>query len=229
MSVWETLGFGKGKEADAPVQQVQLVAPVAETKVEETPAPMTSQADWFKPADTDAKGVEFDPTTLFDTDPAKLQEAIGNLNFMQGMLTPDVMSKIEAGGQEGVQATLQLVNKSNQNVMAAAMQASAKMVESAVAKVTPVMDQKVTQHLRQQSVEATLKEANPVFASPAGEFMLTAVRDAMMKKYPNATSAELKDNAQQFIQDIITVGSPVKAAEQKDIMATNWGDFLTAK
>lgn len=227
MSVWEKMGFGGGNKDAAPVQQVQLVAPVEPAAKEpEAPAPLTSQADWFKPADTDAKMVELDPTSLFDTDPAKLAEAIGGLNFMQGAITPDLMAKIEAGGQEAIQATMQMVNKSNQNVMTAALQASAKMVESAVAKVTPVMDQKVSQQLKQQSVEATLRESNPVFATPSGEFLLTAVRDAMMKKYPNATSAEIKDNAQQFIKDIITVGSPAKPNDKKDVMATDWGAFL---
>jgi hypothetical protein len=228
---------GNSAQAAQPAQPAQTppasqvpagqTAPATEA-TKEAPAPLTTQADWFKPADTDAKPIEFDPSKLFTADPEKLQEAIGNLNFLQGAVTPDVMSKIEAGGPEATQTMLGLLNRTAQQTMQASMQAAAKMVESAVAKAMPVVDGKVSQHLKSQQVESAIRESSPVFQSPAGEFMLNAVRDAMLAKFPNATTAEIKDNAKQLILDMITVGGPQKTVQDptKDIMGTDWGHFL---
>ena len=108
MGILETLGFNRAPAAEpAPAPQ----APQAPTtSVEPEPAPLTKQAEWFKPAETDHKPVEFDPTKLFNANPEELQKAIGGLNFVQSAVTPEVMQKIQAGGEEATQATLSLVN-----------------------------------------------------------------------------------------------------------------------
>lgn len=227
MSIWEKIGFTSNKTEQAPQQVIMQAAPATET-TPEPPAPLTAQGDWFKPADTDAKPVELDTSKLFSTDPEQLAQAIGGINFMQGAITPELQAKIEAGGPEATQAMMAIVNKSNQSVMQASMQASAKMIENALAKAAPVMDQKVSEQFKHRAVETAIREANPVFATQGGEFMLSALRDAMLKKFPNATSAEIADNAKQFVADFIKVGSPQEAKQDpnKDIMGTDWGAFL---
>lgn len=227
MSFWDTIGFGnKSNEPAQPtiiVQQTsEPVAPVEEV------APLSTQGDWFKPADTDVKPVELDTSKLFTTDPAQLAAAIGGLNFMEGALTPDLQAKIEAGGPEATQAMMAIVNKSNQSVMTAALQANAKMIENALAKAAPVMDQKMSAQLRSREVEDAIRGANPVFASAGGEFMRQSLRDVMIKKFPNATTAEVADYARQFIEEVRTVGGPQEAKQDpnKDIMGTDWGTFL---
>lgn len=226
MSFWDKLGFNSGS-SNQPATVVVQQAPEQKEEVKEEPAPMEAQAGWFKPADTDAKQEEFDASKLFNADPAKLQEALGNLNFFQGSLTPDVMAKIEAGGQEGVQATLALVNKSNQQVMAAALQASSKMIEQAVSKVQPVMDQKVTQHLKAQQVETAIRDSNPVFQTEAGQFMVDALKKAFITKFPNATSQELQDNAKSFVNDFIKLGGPQTEAPKGAKADTDWNAILS--
>lgn len=230
MSLWDTLGFGNKSNEPAPQQVIVQQAPEP-TPVEPEAAPFSKQAEWFTPAETDAKPVEFDTSKLFNSDPAQLAEAIGGLNFIQGAVTPELQARIEAGGPEATQAMLSIVNKSNQSVMQAALQANAKMIENALAKAAPVYDQKVQQQFKSREIEEAIRESNPVFASPSGKFMLDAVRDAMLKKFPNATSAQIADNAKTFISEMIQVGGPqeVKQDPNKDIMGTDWGSFLATK
>lgn len=227
MSLWDTLGFGKAADP-APQTVVVQQAPAAEQAPAEV-APLSTQGAWFTPAETDAKPVELDTSKLFTTDPAQLAAAIGNIDFTQGAVTPELAAAIEAGGPGATQALVAIMQKSTQQVMHASMQATAKMVEGAMAKAAPVMDQKMAAQMRSREVESAIRESNPVFGTEGGKMMLISMRDAMLAKFPNATSAEIADNAKSFIAELVKVGGPQEAKQDpnKDIMGTDWGTFLT--
>lgn len=230
-NVWDAMGFG-AKAEPAPTVIVQAAPDPAAVAAGEAAkageAPLVKQGEWFKPAETDVKPFELDTSKLFNSDPKQLSEAVGQLNFMQGMITPDIRTKIEAGGPEATDTMLALINRVGQQTMSAAMQASAKMVETAMAKAAPAMDQKVSEQLRSQRVEDAIKESNPVFASAGGKFMLDAVKTAMLAKFPNASTQEIKDNAQTLIADMLKVGGPKEEVvdKNKDIMGTDWNKIL---
>lgn len=223
MGILETLGFSRPAATEQqPTQQVPAQTPQAP---EAEPAPLTTQAEWFKPAETDHKPVEFDPTKLFNANPEELQKAIGGLNFVQSAVTPEVMQKIQAGGEEATQATLSLVNSVAQQTMQASMQASTKMIEAALAKAAPAFQAKISEQTRSERIESAIKEASPIYNSPASEFIVQALKDRFTAKYPNATAEEWRQMAAGYAQDLVKVGSP-KQEQSQEAPSTDWARFL---
>jgi hypothetical protein len=203
------------------------VQPGGEAKPAE-PAPLSNALSWFTPSEKDAKPEVFDPTKLIDHSPEAQQEfqrAVGGLNFMDGVATPEVMEKIQAGGPEAVQATVAMMNKMAQGVFQAATQAAVKINETTLAKASPHIDSKIANILRESKVESAIRDASPVLAHPSSKFMVESLKTSFQAKYPTATPAEITQLAKQYITDIIAVGTP-KPDNKTDVMATDWAKFM---
>lgn len=219
--------FRPGHTPAQPAQTVQVVAaaPADPAEVKKEPT-LDSQAELFKPADTDYKAPDFDPSQLFKVDPAEMQAALGKLNFMDG-ITNEQLQTIQAGGDGATQALLAIVNQTGQKALGMSMQTTQKMIESALAKSVSSVDQRFEHLNKTERFTAAIKEANPALASQGAAFMVESLRDAMMKKFPNATTAEIKDKVGEFMTQFTKTAAPVqqttKNGRQDD---TDWGSFL---
>lgn len=186
--------------------------------------------DWFTPAESDAKPTDFNPAALFASTPeaeAQLAQAVGKLNFMDGVATPEVMQAIQAGGDDAIKVLPQLFNKVAQNAFGAALKASMQISQTAFTKASPAIEGRVNDLLKHRQIEDAVKTANPVLNHPSGKVIADALVQSFSAKYPNATKEEIQKLANQYITDIASTGVPAKETGKQtdDIMATDWGKF----
>lgn len=198
----------------------------------EAPQGLDATKSWFTPAETDAKPSNFDPAALFATTPEAQQALlteVGKLNFIEGAATPEMITAIQAGGDDAVKALPALMNKVAQNAFAAALKASMQISQTAFAKAAPAIEGKMNDTINRRRITEAVTTANPVLSHPSGKIIADALIDSFAKKYPTASETELKELANKYITDISTVGMPQPATDKKSAskMETDWSTFMS--
>lgn len=207
-----TVPVGSG---DPPVGTVENKSPMDEYKDlwKTTPTPGTSGA----------------PKPLFDLDPVKLLEAAKTIDYSKSV-TPEQLAAISKGGEEGTQAFLAAM----QNVAATTMMHSAAttgaMVEQAVKKTRADLIKEIPGLVRGQNLRESAAEENPGFNHPAVQPIVTAMQSQFQVKHPNATTAELREMTNNYLNALSGIISPPKADTGKGGKATgdsyDWSSFL---
>jgi len=191
-----------GKLADqtpsvTPVQTPGTAANgVVPDNVETPQSPLDQFKDLWdtKPNENTPQG--FIPESI---DPAKLQEVISKVN-MTSVITPELQARINVGGEDAVKANQEALNLVAQQTLMQSTTVANKMFETQSAKlVKSIMDQ-IPGLVKEQSVNSALHKSNPIFSNPAVAPVISAVKDQLQLKNPNATADELTDMAQNFVK-----------------------------
>jgi len=172
-------------------------------------------------ADTNTKNEE----PLFNIDDRALSAAAANTNF-SGVVTPELMTRIAAGGEDGMKAMMEGMNKMSQATYAQSARATAGIVEAALAKQAKAFEAKLPDIIKGQSVSESLRESNPIFNHPAAAPMLDVLQQQLRVKNPTATQTELKDMAQKFLVSFAQAGNPTKPVNTTVNKSEDWGSFL---
>lgn len=219
---------GNGDAGRNKAPQVTVNIPNQEKQEQPKPTGLASHAGMFKSAETDYKAPDFDPTKLFDKDPKKIQEAISQINFVNGV-TAEQKAAIEAGGEGAVAAMMQLVNQVGQQAINVSMQANAGMVESAIAAAAKHVDTRFEHKTREQRIEQAIIKSNPAFANEGGKPMVDFFKGTILAKYPNATDAEIKDQITSYLKDFNDAGVPAEedtGPKTNGGADDNWSDWM---
>lgn len=134
----------------------------------------------------------------FNVDPAKIQQQANRMDFTKA-ITPELMTKINAGGSEAMSALIAAMNIVGQTVMAQSSQVNAKILEAGLDASSTRMTKKLPGLVKSQAISEALREDNPLFQNPAVTPLLDAVQEQMQRKFPNATAAEIKAHAQKYL------------------------------
>ena len=181
------------------------------------PGTSSSPLDAFKDIwQTPANQVAEQP--LFaNLDPAKLMESARQVNFAK-TLTPETMAKIQAGGPEASQAFMESMNQVAQQVYAQSAIATTKIVEQALSKTKQQYDAQLPSLVKKFSVGENLLAENPLLSNPAIQPLVGALQEQLLRKNPNASSAEIQDQVNQYLQALGTSFAPkpgpAKSAQQ---------------
>jgi hypothetical protein len=146
---------------------------------------------------------------MFQIDPAKIQEEVGKINFA-GSITPEMMGKIQAGGEDATQAFAEAMNKVAQQTFAQSMLASAKLVEGALTQANNSLDSRIESRAKQFQAANSLRESNPALSHPAAAPFITAMENQLAMKHPTATPAELTKLAQEMLSGFANVAAGKK-------------------
>lgn len=195
------------------------------------PAPAASPMDQFNELWQPAA---VDPATnqpLINIDPKQLAEAARKTDFAK-IIQPELMARVQAGGEDGSMAMMQMLNQVAQGVYAQSAFASSKMVEQAVAKAREQFNSDIPAHVKKLQVSDTLRSENPIFNHPAASPILGAVESQLTVKYPNASASEITTMAKQYLEGFATaVTAPATAKAASDAAAvkskteTDWTTF----
>jgi hypothetical protein len=167
---------------------------------------------------------------LFNVDQAKMLEAARKQNFTSG-INPDLVNKVAAGGAEGVQAMMEIMNMVSQNVYAQSAFAGTKLIEGALDKSQFARSADLDTRFKSLSVSNNLAEQNPIFNNPAAKPMLDMVKNQILVKHPNASQQELTRMAQDYLTSFANEISAPQAQQQQQQQAkaaqgTDWSTFL---
>lgn len=156
-----------------------------------------------------AEGTSVPTNSFANVDPAKIMEAAGKINFTQS-LTPELLQKINAGGEGAMQAMLEAMNKVGQSSFAQAMQASIAINNRSMAEAKQQFSSELPGMFKKQAMSDSLRTENAVFSHPAVQPILEALQSQLTQKYPNATSSELAQMAKDYVTNMTGAINPVK-------------------
>lgn len=189
--------------------------------------PLDTFSDLWK---NDASAENQQNTSMFNVDPQKLAEAAGKIDFTK-VIGQDTIQTMAKGGEEGVAASMQAMNKIVQTVYAQSALATTKIVEQAVNKAQEKFNSEIPTLIKKHSVNSSLRKENPAFSHPAVQPLISALESQLAVKFPNATDTELTDMAKQYLEASMGQLVPAKKEEpgpkgKNKKQETDWSDFL---
>ena len=196
-----------------------------------SPAPAASPLDGFKdiwqtPANPDPNANQ----ALFaNLDPQKLMESAKKVNF-SGALTQENLQKIQAGGQDAIQALQESLNSVAQTVYAQSAIATTKIVEQALGKQQERYDANLPTLVKKFSTNESLLSNNPLLQNPAIQPLVGALQEQLIRKNPNATSAEIQQQVSDYfaaLGNTFATKTATPAGQGKTKEAEDWDKFLS--
>lgn len=194
---------------------------------QEPPAPLESFKElWTPPKEGDPKPAgNFDPSAMFQIDPAKIQEAVGQMDFAS-TVTPETLAAITAGGEGAAQAFVQAMNGVARQAFAQSMVGASKLVETAMTKANASIDARLQEGIRRQQASASLLESNPALKHPAAAPIVSALEAQLAAKYPQHSPAEITRLATDYLAQFADLAKPAPKAATTPSNEMDWGKFL---
>lgn len=188
-------------------------------------APDTPLADFATLWDKDPNAAA--PAPMFGTiDNAKLMKAAQGTDFAKA-IPKELMAKMQAGGQEGLEASMAAMNLMSQTVYANSAAATAKIVEQALTKQQAAFEAKLPGIIKQHHMSDSLRSENPALSNPAVQPFIQAMESQLAVKHPGATATELTAMAKQYVEGIGALFSPAAKQTPAEIKAgeVDWSKF----
>lgn len=238
MSVMDKIfgAFGANQPAQQPTNQPnnqqQLMQPAVPGNIPANPTqsatpgnpttPSTSAATMDEaaknPLDQYTKMWEVDPNapakkpepSIFANVTPEALAAAAKKNDFTGVLTPEIAEAIKAGGDGANAALIQVMNAMSQKGFADSAFASTKLIEQALEKQQAKFEAMLPSLIKNQTVNESLRSANPLFNHPAASPMLDAMKTKLLEKHPQASAAEITEMAQNYLIDFAKAGTPAQ-------------------
>ena len=218
---------GTAKVGDANPSVTPVATPgtapngVVPNNVSENKSPLDAFSTlWETDPNVKAPG-EYAPQQL---DPTKLQEVVKQVD-MTKVVTPAQLAAINAGGDGATAALMQSLNAVAQQTLMQSTVVANKMIEQAVTQAIKATTDRIPGMLRDMNLSNSLTEKNPIFSNPAIKPVIEAVKSQLSTKYPNATTQELTDMAQNFVKVMGQEFSP-KPVVQSTPGEFDWSTYL---
>ncbi len=144
--------------------------------------------------------------------PEKMMEAAAKVDFSK-VIDRETLNKINAGGEEALNALVAIINKTSQTVYGQSTVVAKKLVDQAVATAQDEFAAKIPGLVKQQSMREGLLADNPAFKDPAVAPIVEALQQQFAQKYPNASAGELQKMAQEYFAGAASVLNPNKPAK----------------
>lgn len=157
------------------------------TDPNKTPNP-ASQDPWAEP--------------LFATDPAKIRDAAGKMDFMS-QIPPDLMQKAMSG--QDPQAFMQVINAVAQSTLASALQIGTATTEHAGKQIGERFNKSLPGRFKDLQIEGT-QPSDPRLQHPAVQPMLKFARNQVKSQNPDASPQEIQSQAEQYILAMMSGG-----------------------
>jgi hypothetical protein len=184
---------------------------------------------WEAPKPVEGAAPAFDPGNIFSLNQENMQKALASVDFA-GSITADQLTAIQGGGDEAVKALSEMLNGTARQVMGAATQASAKMIETAMSAGSNAMEGKIANQVKQHQVASHLQELNPALNHPAAAPMIQALQSQLTQQFPKASPAEIGQKVQEYMNGFaqLASGKPGAAeAAAKSAEGTDWEQYYT--
>ena len=219
--------------ATAPNGMVPSSDPTPNAGQNGTQTPAASPLDVFKDvwqtptnAQTDTNG-----TVFAGVDPQKLMESASKVDFSKAV-TQEQLTAMAAGGEGAMKAFAESLNKVAQTVYAQSAFATTKIVDQALAKAQEGYDSRLPTMIKKFSVNENLQDQNPLLSNPALTPLVSALSEQLVRKNPNATSAEIQQQVNDYFAALGTSfapkppETPATRAAAKAAKSEDWSAFL---
>lgn len=140
-------------------------------------------------------------------DPQEVMKSAAKVDFTKA-INPELLQKIQAGGDDAMNALVQAMNSVTQLSYAQSTVAASKLVEQALSQAEERFTSRLPSLINQRTASEALIKQNKQLADPAVAPIVQLVQDQLALKFPSATSQELADMAQEMMSGAAKVFSP---------------------
>lgn len=157
---------------------------------------------WENPPVDDKNKPATPPKYVPDIDPKALSETVGKMNFT-GAMTPEVRSKILAGGEDGLNAMMELLNSVGRQAVATTYQAGQRMMAGAIERAESGFLEKVPGQVRNINTNMALGD-NPLVNNPAYKPLVDHVTAQFLDRFPKATPNQVSQAVGSYFDKMVT-------------------------
>ncbi len=155
----------------------------------------------------------------------ELQKAVAKADFSSAV-SPEMLTQIAAGGEEAQTAFSQAMNAVAQKVMVQSTLVNNKLTEQTVSRLRKEYETELPELLRQHATTNHMKDANPLFSSPAIKPVIAATQAQLQTKFPEATAAQITEMTENYIKAMGEAFAPKPAAASNTTGGQDWSKFL---
>jgi hypothetical protein len=150
-------------------------------------------------------------TAAQQNDPARFLEAAKQLNF-SSIIPAETMAAITQGGEGATAAFAAAMNTVAQATYAQSAHATSKIVENALAAAEAKFASSIPDMIKKYQVSDTLRTENPALSHPSAAPIIGALNQQLAKKFPQASTAELKDMVSNYLTTFAAAVAPQPVA-----------------
>lgn len=198
--------------AEIPAQDIKL----------EAKNPMDEFNDLWETKVEDPKVIP--ESDAFAINPEALMKAAREVNFGQ-VVTPELLTTINAGGEDATKAMLSAMNSMSQAVYAQSAAAATKITEAAYKKAEVKLLANIDQRIKSANTTSNLMEENPILNHSATKPIIAALQSQIAQKFPNSTAVEQVAMAKKYLLEFSGAINPVQAPKEAT-PEFDWNDFL---
>jgi hypothetical protein len=203
-----------------PTQQPAAPTEPQSTAPQAPQSPLDEYSKLWEPVATDPDSKQ--PTGL---DPAELMKSASKVDFTKA-LTPEMLSKLQAGGEDALRSLPELVNRMSQQAYASGVMASSKLMETKIAEAESKFLSKLPDLIRKHNAVESTFEDNPLLKHESVQPLVAAIQQQFAVKHPGATAKELKEYTNKYLDGVAGLfRKPEPQAKGRNVDNTDWEDF----
>jgi hypothetical protein len=169
--------------------------------------------------------------------PEKLLEAASKVDFTK-VLDAGMLAKIQAGGEEAVQALVQALQKTSQQSYGQSIVVANELVRRATSEAEQRFSAQIPNLVKQHTLKDRMADEDPRLTSPAVAPLLQAVQSQLSEKYPQASATEIQKMAKEYLSDVAGLwgkqskeppGTAPKGSKSTESQEFNWDEWLAKR
>lgn len=191
-------------------------------------SPMAQYSELWK---NDPNAGNNPPAPMFNIKPEDVLRAAQQVDF-KTLISPELATRIQGGGEDGMRATIEAMNAVAQNTYAQSAIAGSKIAEEAAKKAVQEVTRKIPGMIKQHSARDAFLEENAALNDPALKPLVTSIQGRIQQKFPDASASQLQSMTNDFMVKMaeqIVAGqekrNPTKP-EVRDNRNQDWSKFL---
>ena len=165
------------------------------------PAPLDKLATMVQPSTTPPV-TPTDDTIFGKISTQDLMAAAGKMDFTK-VIDKDTIAAAAAGGEQGVQALLDAMNKVSQHVYAQSAAASTALIEKAISTNTERLTERLPSALKHHAINDQIA-SNPILGHAASKPILDGLVASLKEANPNASADAIVAKANEYLTTYTT-------------------------
>jgi hypothetical protein len=207
----------------APNGVVPNNTPAPNTPNQEPQSPLDAFKDIWNTPQPDPKNPNPADQPLFNVDPKKVFEQASKVDFTK-QISPELLAKVAAGGQDGVAAMLAIVNTATQNAYGQSTLSTLSLMEKALAKQAEKQKAELPGLLKTYNVNANLSAENPILNHPSIQPLREAMSTMLSAKNPTASETEIQRTVVEYFNTLGQQFAPKKELTPAEKRAQQWNE-----
>lgn len=166
----------------------------------------------------------------FQINPEQLQKTAGQLNFAKSV-NPEDLAKVAAGGEEAVNAMVNILNTVGREVFSVNAHFASNMTEAGYQNAQKAISTGLPTLVNKQLSQNELFASNAKLRDPALQPLVRAIQSQITEKYPNATPSEVNSMVNDYFTKTVAGAFAPAQSQQADQNSQNsnydFSSFLT--